>query len=168
MTRVEDAPEEWDERATLMQMLGYVRTTAIFKCTGISDEQAAAAPLPGSPLMSLGGVLNHLRWVDHSWIDTRFLGGPDLGPWTDEEPDREFMLGAQLPLSEVIAEYEEQTLRLDALVAEHDLDEVSAQPFRDGRTPTMRWVLLHLIEETARHNGHLDILREMADGSTGD
>lgn len=68
---------QWDERSTLVQLLAYVRTTAVHKCTGVSDVLAANAPLPGSPLMSLGGVLNHLRWVDHAWLDTAFLGGPD-------------------------------------------------------------------------------------------
>lgn len=167
MARVDSLPDEWDERSALVQLLAYVRTTAIDKCTGVSDVLAAAAPLPGSPLMSLGGVLNHLRWVDHSWLDTVLVGGPDRGPWTEEEPDREFTLGAELPLSQVISDYEEQTVRLDTLVAEHDLDEVCVRPTRDRRTPTLRWVLLHLIKETARHNGHLDILREMADGSRG-
>lgn len=118
--------------------------------------------------MSVGGVLNHLRWVEHSWIENRFVGGPDLGPWTDESPDQEFLDGATLPLDEIIAGYRDQAVRTDALIEELDLDDRSLSAFRSGVKPTLRWVILHLIEENSRHNGHLDILRELADGATGD
>jgi uncharacterized damage-inducible protein DinB len=118
--------------------------------------------------MTLGGVVNHMRWVEHSWIENRFVGGPDLGPWTEEEPDREFSLGATTPIAQTLEEYAAQAQRTDAVVAGLDLDDVSATPFRSGESPTLRWVLLHLVEENARHNGHLDILRELADGRTGD
>jgi uncharacterized damage-inducible protein DinB len=167
MTRT-DRPETWDERATLLAMLQYTRDTAAEKCEGLDAAGASAAPLPGSPLMSIGGVVNHLRWVEHSWIETRFVDGPDLGPWTDESPDQEFVDGATLPLAEVLAGYVEQARRTDAVIAGLDLDARSALPLRSGQHPTLRWVLLHLIEENARHNGHLDLLRELHDGSTGD
>lgn len=167
MTRT-DRPEAWDERTTLLTMLQYTRDTAAEKCRDLADEHVGAAPLPGSPLMSLGGVVNHLRWVEHSWIENRFVGGPDLGPWTDEEPDREFSLGAATPLAQTLAEYAEQAVRTDAIIAGLDLDDRSKTPFRSGEPPTLRWVILHLIEENSRHNGHLDILRELADGRTGD
>ena len=167
MTRT-DSPSAWDERTTLLTMLQYTRDTAAEKCRDLADEHVGAAPLPGSPLMSLGGVVNHLRWVEHSWIENRFVGGPDLGPWTDEEPDREFSLGATTPLAQTLAEYVEQAGRTDAIIAGLDLDDRSATAFRSGEHPTLRWVILHLIEENSRHNGHLDILRELADGKTGD
>jgi hypothetical protein len=61
-----DHPEAWDERSTLLTMLQYTRDTAIEKATGLTDAQAATAPIPTSPLMSVGGVLNHMRWVEHS------------------------------------------------------------------------------------------------------
>ena len=163
-----DTPEAWDERTTLLTMLQYTRDTAAEKCRDLADEHVGAAPLPGSPLMTLGGVVNHLRWVEHSWIENRFVGGPDLGPWTDEEPDREFSLGATTPLAQTLQEYAEQAARTDAIIARLDLDDRSATPFRSGEHPTLRWVILHLVEENARHNGHLDILRELADGRTGD
>jgi uncharacterized damage-inducible protein DinB len=167
MTRT-DRPEAWDERTTLLTRLQYTRDTAAEKCRDLAEELVARAPLPGSPLMTLGGVVNHMRWVEHSWIENRFVGGPDLGPWTDEEPDREFSLGATSPIAQTLEEYAAQAQRTDAIVAGLDLDDVSATPFRSGESPTLRWVLLHLVEENARHNGHLDILRELADGRTGD
>ena len=167
MTRT-DRPEAWDERTTLLAMLQYTRDTAAEKCRDLADHHVGAAPLPGSPLMTLGGVVNHMRWVEHSWIETRFVGGPDLGPWTDDEPDREFTLGATTPLAETLEGYADQARRTDAIVAGLDLDDRSVTPFRTGERPTLRWVLLHLVEENARHNGHLDLLRELADGRTGD
>lgn len=163
-----DLPETWDERATLLAMLQYTRDTAADKCRDLDVAGASAAPLPGSPLMTIGGVVNHLRWVEHSWVENRFVGGPDLGPWTDESPDQEFVDGAALPLEEVLAGWAEQARRTDALVADLDLDDRSVEPLRTGEHPTLRWVLLHLVEENARHNGHLDLLRELHDGVTGD
>jgi uncharacterized damage-inducible protein DinB len=163
-----DTPTSWDERSTLLAMLQYTRDTAAEKCRGLSDALAGSAPLPASPLMTLGGVVNHMRWVEHSWIENRFVDGPDLGPWTDDSPDQEFIDGASTPLLVVLEEYVDQARRTDAMVEQHDLDDRSALPLNTGDHPTLRWVLLHLIEENARHNGHLDILRELADGTTGD
>ncbi|QJU52688.1 DinB family protein [Herbiconiux sp. KACC 21604] len=163
-----DHPKAWDERSTLLTMLQYTRDTGIEKATGLTDAQAAATPIATSPLMSVGAVLNHMRWVEHSWIEARFVGGPDLGPWTDESPDQEFIDGSTLPLQTVIDGYRAQAEATDAIIAGLQLDDLSQTPFRSGERPTLRWVILHLIEENARHNGHIDILREIADGTTGD
>lgn len=163
-----DTPRHWDERNTLITMLQYTRDTAADKCVGLASEHVGATPVPTSPLMSIGGVVNHMRWVEHSWIETRFVDGPDLGPWTDDEPDKEFSIGAETPIDQLLSEYAEQARRTDALVGELELDALSATPLRSGERPTLRWVLLHLIEENARHNGHLDLMRELLDGVTGD
>ncbi|MGH3345275.1 MAG: DinB family protein [Carbonactinosporaceae bacterium] len=163
-----DTPRTWDERSTLLTMLQFTRDTAAAKCAGIEAEHVGATPLPTSPLMSIGGVVNHMRWVEHSWIENRFVGGPDLGPWTAEEPDREFSIGAETPMAQLLQEYAEQARRTDAVIGGLDLDARSETPLGSGERPTLRWVLLHLIEENARHNGHIDLLREMADGVTGD
>ena len=169
MTR-DDRPgtgESWDERTLLLTMLRYTQQTAVKKVSGLSEELARANPLSTSPRMSLANVLNHLRWVERSWVQQRLLGGEDDGPWTKENPDAEFDEGSALPLDEVIRRYEEEAARTRAVFAEHDLDAQMAKA-TDKHPLTARWILLHLIEETARHNGHLDILREMADGSVGD
>ncbi|HEX4018667.1 MAG TPA: DinB family protein [Frankiaceae bacterium] len=167
MTRT-DTPPTWDERTTLLSMLDYTRQTAHAKCAGIAAEFVGVTPLATSPFTSIGGLVNHMRWVEHSWIENRFVAGPDLGPWTDEEPDREFTVGAQNPIEQTLREYDEQVARNDAIIAAHGLDDRSRTPLRNGDHPTLRWVILHLIEENARHNGHLDIVREMLDGTTGD
>ncbi len=167
MTRT-DTPTAWDERSTLLTLLDYTRDSVTAKCEALAAEHVGAAPLSTSPLMSVGGLVNHVRWVEHSWVEHRFVGGPDLGPWTDEEPDKEFTDGAETPLDQLLAEYDAQRARTDAIIATLDLDARSETPLRSGERPTLRWVILHLIEENARHNGHLDILRELADGVTGD
>lgn len=157
-----------DERATLTGFLDHQRAKVHTKCAGLTGEGAAFAPLETSPLMSIGGVVNHLRWVEYDWFERILLGGPDLGPWTDAEPDREFTLGAQTPIADVLAAYEAQCARNREIAAAHDLDARAAVPSRHtGEHLTLRWILAHMLEETARHLGHLDILREKWDGATG-
>jgi uncharacterized damage-inducible protein DinB len=166
MTRT-DTPSAWDERTQLTTFLDYARDTARDKCEGVSAENAVQAPLPGSPLMTLAGLINHLRWVEYWWLQVVFLGEEDEGPWTDEDPDREMRIAVDMPLADVLREYEEQAARYRELVAANDLDTQAKRSMRDDRHPDLRWILLHLIEETARHNGHLDIVRELVDGKTG-
>ncbi|MFE2532373.1 DinB family protein [Streptomyces sp. NPDC059371] len=163
-----DRPSDWDERSQLATFLDYARATARAKCEDVSAEDARKAPLPGSPLMTLSGLINHLRWVEYYWFQVVFLGEEDEGPWTDEDPDREMRIAVDFPLAQLLGEYEEQSARYRTLVAEHDLDTKAKRAGRDGTHVDLRWIVLHLVEETARHNGHLDILRELADGRTGD
>ncbi|MBT2488836.1 DinB family protein [Streptomyces sp. ISL-96] len=166
MTRT-DMPPAPDERASLATFLDYVRDTARAKCDDVSHEDARRAPLPGSPLMTLCGLISHLHWVEYYWFQVVFLGEEDEGPWTDEDPDREMRIALDVPLADLLSAYDAQCARYRKLVADHDLD-TEAQRARDnGKRVNLRWIMLHLIEETARHNGHLDILRELADGRTG-
>ncbi|MCB8903929.1 MULTISPECIES: DinB family protein [unclassified Streptomyces] len=167
MTRLSDTPSAWDERTQLTTFLDYARDTARAKCEGVSAENARRAPLPGSPLMTMSGVINHLRWVEYYWFQVVFLGEDDKGPWTEEDPDREMRIAVDFPLAQLLDEYAEQGARYRELVAGHDLDARAERTIRDGRHVDLRWILLHLVEETSRHNGHLDILRELVDGTTG-
>ncbi|MRJ76292.1 DUF664 domain-containing protein [Aeromicrobium sp. SMF47] len=167
MARTDDIPQAYDERSVLLQVLHYAQDTAVMKVSGLSEELGHRAPLAGSPLMTPVNLLNHLRWVERSWINADLFGGEDDAPWSEEDPDAEFRQGESLTVAEVIDLYEQEAARTRAVFAEVDLDMVR----RGGRIEhpvTARWILQHLIEETARHNGHLDILRELADGSTGD
>jgi uncharacterized damage-inducible protein DinB len=163
-----DTPPAWDERTQLTTFLDYARHTARAKCADVSAEGARAALLPGSPLMTLSGLISHLRWVEYYWFQVVFLGEEDHGPWTEEDPDREMRIAVDVPMAELLREYAEQAARYGELVAVHDLDHKARRPVRDGLRVDLRWILLHLIEETSRHNGHLDILREQIDGTTGD
>ncbi|WP_329237002.1 DinB family protein [Streptomyces sp. NBC_01460] len=167
MTRIDDTPPSWDERAQLTTFLDYARDAARAKCDGVSAENARRALLPGSPLMTMNGVINHLRWVEYYWFHVVFLGEEDQGPWTDEDPDREMRIAVDFPLTQLLAEYAGQAADHRDLVAVNSLDEPARRAVRNGVHVNLRWILLHLTEETARHNGHLDILREMLDGTTG-
>ncbi|MEV4876094.1 DinB family protein [Streptomyces cyaneofuscatus] len=167
MTRINDTPPAWDDRTQLTTFLDYARGTARAKCEGVSEENARKALLPGSPLMTMSGVINHLRWVEYYWFQVVFLGEEDRAPMTDEDPDREMRIAVDFPLSQLLDEYAEQSARYRELVAGSDLAKQAQRTIRNGVHVDLRWILHHLIEETARHNGHLDILREMLDGTTG-
>ncbi|MER5964957.1 DinB family protein [Streptomyces sp. NPDC002057] len=168
MTRIDDTPPAWDERSQLTAFLDYARDTARAKCEGASAENARRSVLPGSPLMTLSGLVNHLRWVEYYWFQVVFLGEEDEGPWTDEDPDREMRIAVDFPLERLLDEYAAQSARYRELVAASDLDDKAKRAVREGRHVDLRWILLHLVEETSRHNGHLDIVRELLDGTTGD
>ncbi len=161
-----DTPPAGDERSVLFQMLEYVQQTALHKVRGLPQDLARQAPLASSPLTNPASLLNHLRWVEHYWVEVVTLGGEDRGPWSEEHPDGELEIALELPIEEVIDDYSKQVQLTRTLLGELELDAETAQPLKDFH-PNVRWVIQHLIEETARHNGHLDLLREMADGSTG-
>jgi uncharacterized damage-inducible protein DinB len=167
-SRADDIPARWDERAVLTTMLAYVRDTVHLKCAGLSDEQGRRAPLPGSPLTTISSLVSHLRWIEYYWIRVILIGEPDQMPVTEEDPDAEMRLGLSVPLERLLAEYRATCDQLTDLVAPLDLGTESKSTLDGRQGPvTLRWVLMHLIEETARHNGHIDILRELADGQTG-
>jgi uncharacterized damage-inducible protein DinB len=162
-----DIPPAWDERTILTTFLDYVRATVRAKCQGVSEADARRAPLPTSPLMTLSGLVNHLRWVEYSWIEVVLLGQENKGPWTDDDPDREMRIAVDTPIAQLLDEYDAQSARYRELLASMDLETLSKRKMSTGEPVTLRWILMHLIEETARHNGHIDLLREMADGTTG-
>jgi uncharacterized damage-inducible protein DinB len=166
--RTDDIPAAFGERAVLTTMLDYARDTVHAKCAGLSEADARRAPLPGSPLMTVSGLVSHLRWVESWWIEAVLLGRAIETPSTDDDPDREFRIAVDVSLAGLLAEYRAACARHRDLVAALDLDtpSVGELDWRDEPV-TLRWVLFHLVEETARHNGHIDILREMADGQTG-
>lgn len=167
-SRTDDLPQSWDERTVLTTMLDYTRDTVHVKCAGLTDEQARRARLPGSPLTNISSIVSHLRWVEYHWIRLVVLGEDGDTPSTDEDPDAEMRLALAVPLSRLLAEYRASCRQLNELVAPLGLDTPSAGKLSWREEPvTLRWVLFHLIEETARHNGHIDILRELADGVTG-
>jgi uncharacterized damage-inducible protein DinB len=167
--RTDDVPASFDERSVLTTMLDYARDTVHAKCAGLTEEDARRAPLPGSPLMTISGIVSHLRRVEYSWLDLTLLGAEDdPSPWTEEDPDRVMRIAVEIPIARLLADYAASCARYRELVASLDLDTPSRGPLAWRDEPvTLRWILFHLVEETARHNGHLDILREMADGVTG-
>ena len=164
-----DFPDAFDERATLIQALRYMRLTVHAKCAGLSPADAVKTPLPRSPAMSVAGLVSHIRWSEAFWIDVMFLGQPSRWPGTDDDSELQMRRGFEQPLAELLDGYAVQAARTDDVVASSDWDMGSAWPDGDtGKPLALRYIIVHLISETARHIGHLDILRELADGVTGD
>src|ERR1700728_1713565 len=128
--RTDDAPDRLDERAILIRFLDYARDTVHAKCAGLSEADARRAPLPGSPLMTISGLVSHLRWVECSWIDKTLLGGAIDAPWTDDDPDREFRIAVEVPLAQLLAEDRAARDRHRPLAAELDLDTPSRGQLR--------------------------------------
>ena len=144
-----------DERATLLALLNYQRQSFIRKVSGVTDEQAAASPVPSGT--SLLWLANHMADAETTWVLRRFLQRPS------EAPDQDH--AATVP--EAVSRYRRVCEEVDQLVErERDLDAVCPD-FDGGPTVNLRWILGHLLEETARHAGHADVLRELVDGSVG-
>ncbi|MEU3308711.1 DinB family protein [Nocardiopsis sp. NPDC055551] len=163
-----DPPMAADERTMLSSWLEWHRSTVHLKCAGLDPALSSAAPIPSSPMTTIGGIVSHLRWMEAFWFEVVMLDQPDVAPYSTLDPDGEFRVGARLPLDELLADYERQCERSREITSHLELGNSSRHVLQGGpgRT-TLRWVLNHMVEETARHNGHLDLLRELADGSVG-
>ncbi|QFZ24771.1 DinB family protein [Saccharothrix syringae] len=160
-----EVPFSGDERTLLNAFLDYLRGTIGFKCAGLSDEQARRSLLP-SRLNTAAGVVKHLRWVENYWFQVVLGGKPSLAPYTGEDPDADWRVEPGETISGLLADYASECAASRELVAGLDLDHEVA--FRGGERLSTRWVLIHLIEETGRHAGHLDVVRELLDGVTGE
>ena len=129
--------------------------------------------MPSSAL-TLGALLHHLALVEDSWFRVRFLGEQHVPPWDtvdwDADPDWEFSAAASVDPDELREGYRAACERSRAVVrAAGDLDRLSARVSRQtGEHFDLRWILLHMIEETARHAGHADLLRQAIDGQVGE
>lgn len=169
LSRRTDVPGTYDERATATQQLSYARLTVHAKCVGLSQADAVRTPLETSPAMSIAGLVSHLRWSEAFWIDVVFLGGRNQWPGTDDDSELQMRRGLEHPLTELLDEYATQAAHTDDIIATHDWDADAVGRDEDtGKPFALRYIIAHLITETSRHNGHLDILRELADGVTGD
>jgi uncharacterized damage-inducible protein DinB len=156
-------PGDADERAMLCGWLDWQRATVRLKCTGVSDDDAQRALLPTSPTMTIAGLVSHLRWVEHGWFEAGFLGLPNQSP---TGPDAEWRAPG-VPLAQLLDEYDAQCTRSREITAAHPLDQLEAHAPPGLELVSLRWIVSHLLEETARHLGHLDLLREQTDGTTG-
>lgn len=159
----------------LLAFLQYHRDTLLLKASGLNARQLDTALSPTS--MTLGGMVKHLALVEDNWIQEVLLGRPEPEPWAsvDWEDDRDWDWHSARdddPLT-LFALLEQAQERSDVGISEAllagGLDALSARPSRHtGELFSLRWILLHLIEEYARHNGHADLIRESIDGSIGE
>ena len=148
----------------LVSYLDYHRATVRLKCAGVPEADAHRAVLP-SPLVTLAGLVTHLRWAEHYWFEAMMAGEKDRSPGTAADPDGDWRPPPGVPLADLLEEYEAACARSREIAAGLPLDHTASD---DRRPATLRWVLVHMIEETARHNGHADVVREFLDGTTGE
>ncbi|MGA9775610.1 MAG: DinB family protein [Candidatus Dormiibacterota bacterium] len=160
-----DLPREAGEMETLLAFLRWQRDTLARKCSGLSDEQLRTRSVPPSNL-SLLGLVRHMADVERGWIGIT-LGGLELDYLfgSEAEPDVDFEDAATAYGGESLRLWEGECRRADGILAGLDLDRVAHQ--QTGPDVTTRWVLVHMVEEYSRHNGHADLLRERIDGAVG-
>ena len=159
-----------DEKTSLSQFLDFQRATVLWKIEGLPSEEASRTAVPTSSL-TLAGIVKHLALVEDHWFQYVFLGADLPEPWAgapfDDDRDWEFHSAVNEDLAETVALYQEASERSREVLANTTLDDFSVR-IRDGEPFSMRWIMLHMIEETARHAGHADLLREAIDGETGE
>lgn len=157
-----------DERTMLIGMLDWYRDGVVAKVAGLPQVAASHSPLRSGT--TVAGLVKHLALVEDSWFTIELAGRPEPEPWAsapfDDDRDWEFHSAAGEPLEDSVALYEAACARSRSVTTAYDLDHTATNA--RGREFSLRFVLLHLIEETARHLGHLDVLCEQADGRTGD
>jgi uncharacterized damage-inducible protein DinB len=162
-----DPPYSADERTMLEAWLDWHRGTLATKCEGLTAEQLRLRSVEPSSL-SLLGLVRHMADVERGWFG-RCLAGEDLPPVysSKEDPDGDFDNVGDAHSDEDMATWRVECARSRTVLAKIDsLGETGTS--RRGVTISARWVLVHMIEEYARHNGHADFLRERIDGVTGD
>lgn len=161
-----DAVAAAGEKETLSAFLDDQRELLLGKMEGASDEDLRKRLVPS--LTTMLGVVKHLAYVERWWFQDRFLGRDVEYPWTDDDPDADFKVGPRETTEEILDLYRAECENSRAIVAETDLDRLASHKFKSGAgPPSLRWIVAHMIEETARHIGQVDILREQLDGATG-
>jgi len=155
-------PGNRDERELLLSWLAFLRANVIRKIEGLSEQDARWTP--GDALLPLLGIINHLTRVEWRWIDGALLGAEV------SRSEAEFRPGPELTVPAAVDAYRRRAAATEATVRSLPLTAPARREDRDDRDPEQdaRWVLLHVIHETAQHGGHADATRELLDGLTGE
>ena len=163
-----DPPEYGDERATLIGFLDYHRATLAMKTAGLDADQLARRATPPST-MSLLGLVRHLAEVERGWF--RGFAGESVEDLYPNPDDRDFDFNGAVAdpalVERAFTDWRTEIEHARAIVAGASLDDTYIRPER-GDGFSLRWILVHMIEEYARHAGHADLLREAIDGETGE
>ena len=166
--RDEPAPSLEDPREILLQQLSYYRATLLAKLDGLSEDQLTTSILPSgwSPL----GLLKHLVFVERRWMQWGFEAEQLADPWGDHDPDSEgWLVTPEDTVADLTAQLASIAARTQAVASKAELTDRALLGGRfSGDPPTLGWILAHLLQEYARHIGHLDVVRELIDGSTGE
>ncbi|MTD15337.1 DUF664 domain-containing protein [Nakamurella sp. YIM 132087] len=157
-------PPTGGEKESLRVALQRSRDAVLWKVSGL-DEEAARRPMTPSGT-SLLGLVKHLASVEYGWFVESFGGTTEVMPFDETDPDADMRARPDESTADILAFHGRATAAADASIEAHDLDDLGTAWF--GQQVSLRWVLLHMIQETARHAGHMDILRELIDGTVGD
>lgn len=157
-------PYAGGEKETLHASLNRVREAVLWKLEGLDDDQLRRPMTPSGT--SLLGLVKHLASVEYGWFVESF--GREVEPlWFDPYQGEDMSAADGETTEQIVAFYDRARAAADRTITELPLDAVGRPPWRDHAV-TLRWVLVDLIEETARHAGHMDVVRELIDGGTGD
>lgn len=156
-------PRTAPEFETLKGFLDEHRSIVLWKLEGLTKEQATQAVVPSGT--NLLGIVKHLAWVERYWFCS-FIGGRDIEfPWSEDDPDADFRIEPEDTVDSISRLYAHAVAEADDVIAAAEGLDVTGDTGRGPRS--LRWVLTHMIDETARHAGHMDIVRELVDGTTG-
>lgn len=162
-----------DEATSLLGFLDYQRATLAWKCEGL--DAAGLTATVGVSTMTLGGLLKHMAYVEHHWFQRILAGAAPVPTWDtvdwDADPDWDWNSAADDSPEELLALWhaavERSRAHVAAVAGDGDVAVHAAKTW-DDEALNLRWILIHMIEEYARHNGHADLLREAIDGETGE
>jgi uncharacterized damage-inducible protein DinB len=157
-------PFTGDEKQSLQVSLDRHRDAVLWKLEGLDDTNLRRAMTPSGT--NLLGMVKHLAAVEYSWFCQTFGRATEPLPFDDNDPDADLRVRPDETTEDVLAFYGRARAAADQVIDEVDLEQTGTAWF--GDPVSMRWVLIHVVEETARHAGHVDILRELIDGMTGD
>jgi hypothetical protein len=156
-------PKTGTEKETLLGFLNENRAIVLWKLDGLSEEDASRPMVESGT--NLLGLVKHLGWVEYWWFADVFAGEDVDFPWTDDDEDADFRIDDEETIADIVAFYEEAVAHSNAIIEAAELEDIAARDVRGERS--LRWIVGHMIEETARHAGHADIVRELIDGKTG-
>ena len=157
-------PFTGDEKTSMLAALDRHRDAAVWKLGGLDDEQLRRPMVPsGTALLSL---IKHMAYVEYGWFCDTFGRESETLPFDDDDPDADFRIEPGESTADILALYARARTAADRAVNEVGLDEVGTA--WTGEKVSMRWVLIHMLEEVARHVGQMDIIRELIDGQSGD
>jgi len=156
-------PAVGDERTLLLAVLDHDRRTMILKVEGLSLEQATRRLVPSET--TLLGMVKHLAVVEGHWFRTALHGAVLPLPYSEEDPDGDFRIEPGETVDGILGLYREAIAASERAIDGVSLDAIAK--WNRPKRPSLRWILLHMIEETSRHMGQADILREQTDGAIG-
>jgi uncharacterized damage-inducible protein DinB len=166
----EPSHELSDPAALFALYLDFYRDTVVAKLDGLTDEQIRSAVLPSG--WTLLEMVKHLAYMERRWFVWGFLGEDVAEPWGDNDPDtHRWQAGADESAADLVALLRAVGSRTTALLRTNDLAAHGADTGRfgdDEQPPTLAWICFHVLQEYARHTGHVDVVRELLDGATGE